>query len=420
MAELKGMQGNEIADDFKRIEKPDGRWRQTWDVFKSNFWKMVFLNLIVFVTFIPGIAVIAARNAYLESLGNVYPFNATVGYPFYTHEALTGLAERLYLWVDIRFYALLIAAGLVAAVGISGASYCIRKLLQTEGQFNFKGFLHGIKVGYLKTVIPATVFLLFIYMTLIVGDWTHLVSANGGNAAGAITAYVFAIIATVLAGIYLAFAFSIGVSYRVKFKYLLRNSFTLIISTPIQTVFMIGFSLIPVWLVMMFGGFWLILAYIIFVFFGFSFILLSWLSYTQWACDLFIAPAVKSEKGGAKASKSEKELAIERAEEERRQALALLAAGKSELIARPIMPIGGEEPIKRLGKTFTRAQVAGIAAGREKLGSDVLAYEKQHENDKEFVEYNKMFAEREKALVSDDGKGKKNKNKKISAENLLK
>ena len=40
----------------------------------------------------------------------------------------------------------------------------------------------------------------------------------------------------------------------------------------------------------------------------------------------------------------------------------------------------------------------------------------QHKNDAKYVEYNKLFAEREKALSSTDKKGKK---KKISSENLL-
>lgn len=420
MAELNGMQGNEIADDFIRKGSANGRWRDTWEVFKGNFWKLVVLNLLILVTFAPGIAIVVIRNAYVIGMGNLYPFNSSIGFPFYPHEMAPGLAESVYLQADIRFYALLIAAGFVASIGISGATYCIRKLLQTHGEFTVRGFFHGIKVGYLRTLLPVTIFILFFYMTFVVGDWMRLTSAVGGNSAGAITAYVFAIIATVLAGLYLAWIFSVSVSYRVKVKYLFKNALVLLLGTPIQTVFMAGFALIPVWLVMIFNGVMKYIMLALFAFFGFSFILISWLAFSQWAFDMYIAPPVKSEKEAARVQKTEKELAAEKAEEKKSIALQLLAAGKSELISRPIMPIGKEEAIPCLGKTFTRVGVANVAARRDKLNGEVNAYEKLHEKDTVYVEYNKMFADREKALNSDGVKNKNNKNKKISADNLLK
>ena len=287
------MHGNEIADDFKRKIVGKGRWKASWEVFKGNFWKLVALNLIVLIFFVPGIVVIYFRNVQIASIGSLYPFNATVGN--YPPSMLLGLAEKVNLSTDIKFYALLIAAGLIASVGLSGATYCIRKLILTKGEFQFKSFLYGIKVGYLKTVLPVTVFMILMYCTFLVKDWMLVVSATGGNKAGAITAYVFIVIADVLAGLYLAWVFAIGVSYRVKFKYLLRNAFFVILGTPIQTVFMAGFALIPVWL-MFFNGFFLFVAYIVFAFLGFSFILLCWLSFTQWAIDLYLAPAVEAER----------------------------------------------------------------------------------------------------------------------------
>lgn len=419
MAQLNGMQGNEIADDFIRKGTTNGRWKDTWEVFKSNFWKLVLLNLLVLVTFIPGIAVIVVRNATVLALGETAPVNFSITYPFYSPEELIGIGENINFSCDVIFYSLLIIAGFIASLGISGATYCIRKLLQTHGEFSMKGFFHGIKVGYFNTLLPVTLFILFLYMTFVVGDWVKITSAVGGNTAGAITAYVFSIIATVLAGLYLAWVFSVGVSYRVKLKYLIRNAFVLLLGTPIQTVFMAGFALIPVWLAMIFSGVFKFFVYAFIAFFGFSFILISWLAFSQWAFDMYITPAIKSEEELANAKKSEKELAAEKAEEERTLALQLLAAGKSELIARPIMPITNEDDIPCLGKTFTRAGVAGAAANRDKLNGKVLAYEKAHENDPVYVEYNKMFAEREKALNPEGGKGKKSKAKKISADNLL-
>lgn len=415
MVELKGLQGNEIADDFKKVETEGGRWRRTWEVFKTNFWKLVALNLLVLITFIPAIVVVYMRNMYIDTLSLSYPFNASQGYPFYPREALTGLAEKLVLWVDIRFFALLIASGLIASAGVSGAAYCIRKLLYTKNQFTIKGLLHGVKVGYLKTALPVTLFMSLLYCTFLANDQMHLAAATASGFGGAVTLFVFAIIFTVLGGIYLLWLFALGVSYRTNYLNIIRNAFKLMFCTPIQTVFMAGFSLIPVWLAMMFSGFWLILVYIIFALFGFTFVLLCWLSFSQWACGLYLEPETKTDKAAPR--KTEREIAVETEDRQRREALALLAAGKSSLISRPIKPIGNER-VDVIGKSFTRVRIAEAGVAREKMVSGVLAYEKEHENEKEYVEYNKMFAEREKALVV-DGKDKKNKNKKVSAENLL-
>lgn len=413
MAELKGMQGNEIADDFKRKSTENGRWKETWEIVKAHFWKLVMLNLIMLIFFVPAIAVIYFRNVYIATLGGIYPFNATVG--SYPPAILIGFAERVNLSADVIFYALMIVAMFIASIGVSGATYCIRKLVQSRGEFHFRSFFHGIKVGYLSTVIPLTIFMLFMYATILIRDWTAIERAVGGKVAGATTAYVFIIIATVLVGIYFAWVFAIGVSYRVKLKYLFRNAFVLILGTPLHTVFMAGFALLPVWISLL-GGFWTVLGYMLFAFFGFSFILIVWLSFTQWAFDLYIAPAVQNEKEAARVKKTEQELAEEKAAEDRQRVLELLAAGKSELISHPIKPINMEEMIPSLGKTFTRAQISDAAQVREKLVGDIVYYEKEHEQDAVYVEYNKMFAEREKALIEPEKKGKK---KKISSDNLL-
>lgn len=415
MADLNGLKGNEIADDFTRKGTDQGRWKATWEVFKSNFWKLLVINLATLVFFSPAIAVIYIRGIYAVSLGLTYPFNASIGYPYYPNEYLTGLAQNVNLSIDLVFYALLIAAGIIASIGIAGATYCIRKLLQTGGEVKVKNYFHGIKVGFFNTVLPVTIFLVFIYSTVLVKDWMELTLATGGNAAGAITAYVFIIIATVLAGIYLLWVFAVGVSYRVKMKYLFRNALVLVVGTPVHTVVILGVTFIPVWLILL-GGFWAGLSYALLMIIGLSFMLVCWLAFTQWAFDQYITPVIKTAKE-LRANKSEKELAAERAAEEKQQALELLAAGKSELISRPILPITSGDAIPRLGKTFTRAQISDAADSRARLESEVAAYENAHKNDPAYKEYNKMFAEREKVLA--EPKGKKNRNR-ISSDNLLK
>lgn len=415
-ANVNSLEGNELSNgDYLRKSVPQSRWGDTWDVFKSNFGKIVLINIFVLITFIPGIVLMLFRNAYISGLGSIYPFNPSISYPYYPD--LRGLVEGVYLSADMMFYGALVLAGFIASLGISGAAYSIKKLINTHGEFTVKGFFHGIRVSYWNTVLPVTLFMLFVFATVLIGDWKDLYIATGGSPAGAVTAYVFIIIATVLVGLYSAWVLAVGVSYRVKFFTLLKNSMVFLIGTPLQTVLMAAFACIPIWLYLI-GGFFKIIAQLLFVFFGFSFILLSWMSYTQWAFDMFITPNIKAETERANAAKSEKQLALEKEEDAKQVALELLAAGKSELIARPIMPISDETAVIPLGATFTRAALSGVADERAKLGKDISSYEDAHKNDPVYVEYNKMFAEREKALQSPDGK--KGKKKRVSPDNLLK
>lgn len=413
---VRNLEGNEIADDFVRKAVPTGRWGYTWDVFKSSVLKLLLLNILVLITFAPGIAVVVFRNWYVTGvLGSAYQFNTSItAIPV---GDVTGLTESLILRVDILFYSLLIVAGFIAAIGISGATYCIRKLLMTHGQFSIKNFFHGIKVGYFNTLLPLTIFMIFFYATKIAGDWKNVEVAIGGNAAGSITAYVFAIIATVLVGIYCGWLYAVGTSYRVKFTQLFRNSFVMLIGTPLQTVIMAGFSLIPVWLFLI-GGVVRTISYFVFVLMGFSFIILCWMSFAQWAFDMYITPNIKAAQEDADSKKTPKQLEAEKAEADRQKARELLAAGKSELASKPVMPIEGSCGVARTAITFRRGDIASADENRAKLQENIANYEKEHMNDPVYVEYNKMFRDREKALQDDPKKGRKKK--KISSDNLLK
>lgn len=417
---VKGLEGNEIADDYVRKADSRGRWGLTWDVFKSNFGKVVLINIFVLLFFLPGVGVMFVRSLYINGMGLQYPFNANTGIGYPSYPGTQGLTEGIYLSADLLFYSLLIVAGFIASVGIAGGAYSVRKLVNTQGKFTVKGFFHGVRVCYFNTVLPVTVFMIFFFLTVIIGDWKDLVIAQGRSAGGPITAYVFIIIATVLVGIYCAWVLAVGVSYRLKFVQLLKNSFILLIASPIQTVFMAGFALIPVWLCLLGNAvsFFKIIAYILFIFIGFTFILMSWFSFAQWLFDMFITPNVKAAEEKAKAQKSPKELAAEREEEAQQVARELLAAGKSELIGKPILPIAEQVAVTPLGLTYNRSQINKIAEDKKKLDGEIAEYENEHKNDPVYAEYNKLFAEREKALPSADGK--KGKKKKVSSDNLLK
>ncbi len=411
---VSNLEGNEIADDYVRQSPTGGRWSETWGVFKSCFGKLILINIFILITFLPGVAIMIFRSLMVTGQGAIYPFNPSL--LINTAPNMQGGPEGVYLAADLIFYSLLIVAGFIASLGISGGAYSIKKLLNTHGQFSVKGFFHGIKVGFFNTVLPVTVFMAFFFGCVIVGDWKDMVIAQGASRHGPLTAYAFMIIATILVGLYCGWLLATGISYRVKFIQLIKNSFVLMVGSIIQTMFFAGFALIPVWLYLI-GGVVRTISYIVFILLGFSFILLVWMSFTQGVFDMFITPNLKAAEEAAKANKSPKQLQQEKEEEDKRVARELLAAGKSELIGKPILPVSETASVTSLGSTFTRADLGGISENRKKLAEDIRGYEEAHRGDPVYAEYNKLFAERERALKASEGK---KKNKKKLGDNLLK
>ncbi|MCM1546178.1 MAG: hypothetical protein NC033_03985 [Clostridiales bacterium] len=420
MAESKvaSLEGHELADDYSRTHIPQGRWGDTWDLFKSNFVKFVIINVLTLLFFVPGIVVIYFKDAVISQMGTAYPFSSNPLFSYPLTPSMQGVQESFYFNWDARFYALLFVAGLIASVGIAGACYSIKKLINTHGQFSVKGYFHGVKVCYFNVLLPVELFLIFLYASLILSDWSAVAIANGASKAGPITAKVFIIIATVVVGVVCAWVLAVGVSYKVKLKYLIKNSFVLLFGTIIQTIFMLGFSLIPVWFLLIGESVTLfkIIGYALFIFFGFSFIILCWLAFTQWAFDMYITPAIKSEEEARKASLTPKQLAAEKEESEKAVARELLAAGRSELVGRPMRPIDGGTEVKEVGIAYGRADIKRVSGDRQKIKSEVDGYIEEHKGDTRYVEYERLFAEREKALSTTDKKGKK---KKLDKNNLL-
>ena len=91
---------------------------------------------------------------------------------------------------------------------------------------------------------------------------------------------------------------------------------------------------------------------------------------------------------------------------------ALLAAGKSKLVSRPITPIDDSLQVYELPSAFTREDLQKLRDSKQNITEDTVAYEEEHKNDLKYVEYNKQFEEREKALQEEtDKKGRKKKRK---------
>ena len=407
------LEGKEKSEEYARSTLPTNRWQLFWDIFKGNFGKMVKVNLLVFLFCIPTILVIFFSSGMDDSNGIMYPFGANLGVGYPSLPDLTGVSESIHMQSEIMMFGGISISMLIACVGISGGMYVVRNMVWTEGIFVANDFWKGVKKNY-KVALQST---LFFCLVLLLGkflinmtDFTLAVSEVGKARKIWLTvSKVFSIGLIIFAAFMAFWMLALGLNYEQKTFTLFKNSVLMSVGMFPQTVFFGLIALLP-FLLFMLGDFFMIIAVIILILFGFSFALLVWINFSQWAFDKFINPkiGVETNKGiwNKDGTKDRPEFESGAMLEYKR---TLLAAGKSDLVARPIKPIDDSLQVYELPSSFTRDDLKKLRDSKQHIAEDTKEYEELHKNDLRYVEYNKQFEERERALQDADDKKKKRK-----------
>ncbi|MBQ7924272.1 MAG: hypothetical protein IJ329_03095 [Clostridia bacterium] len=411
------LEGKERSEEYARSTLPTNRWQLFWDIFKGNFWKIVKANLLTLIFFLPMIAVIVVMILMKNMQAEMYPFGANLGggYPFYPVQQ--GLAESLALTNNLILYGGLILTSFIAAVGLSGGMYVIRNMVWTEGIFVANDFWRGIKLNYKNALQTALFFLIVLFacgslisladFTIAAGDITK------GQRIWMMISKATSYILIFLAGFMSLWMIALGVNYKMKFLVMLRNSFLMTIGSLPQTIFFAALAAIP-FLLLLFGGFLTVTGVILVLLFGLAYALLVWLDFAQWLFDKYINPKIAGAKvgrgiynkdGSSAVSGDDSQASIEYQK-------SLLSYGRSRLVARPIKPIDDELEIYDLPTSFTREDLKKLRESKQVIAEDTEAYAQEHQGEARYVEYNKQFDEREKALQDElDKNGKKKKRK---------
>lgn len=409
------LEGKERSEEYARSTLPSSRWALFWDILKGRFWKLILTNLLVLVTFLPVIALLVFRWMSIagEGLGHDFGSGMGIGYPALPD--ITGAAQSLIFQTDLIVFGLMIPAMAVAALGISGGMYIIRNMIWTEGIFFANDFVRGIKRNYWNVFEAVMIFSVMLFLSVTMGDLADMLVAVGAPHAGWMVAskvigYVFIALAILIC----MWMISLGVNYKQGPWQLFRNAVVLAFGTFPQTVFFAACALWPVFLTLFSSQYVMIAGMILIVFLAFAYAMLVWMDYCQWAFDKFINPNMGFATGkglydkNKKSTDSRVDTGIE-SEAMREYKRQIVAQGKSKLVCRPIKPIDDDLEIYQLPDSFSREDLQRLKESKQKVVDDVEAYEEEHKNDEQFVEYNKQFEEQEKALQAEEDKGKKKK-----------
>ena len=418
------MEGKEKSEEYARSTLPTNRWQLFFDIFKGGFGKIVKVNLLTLIFFVPLIAVILFYMVLVEGNGIIYPFGANLGVGYPAAPMQQGIAELLSVQNSFMLYAGLILTGFIAAVGLSGGMYVVRNMVWTEGIFVTNDFWRGIKLNYknaLQTVLLFTITLFltgtllqFAEFSIVVENLTGFKLVMMRISQG--TSYALLALVTMMC----LWMIALGVNYKFTFFGMLRNAFLITIATIPQTIFFAVLAVLPFACFLIGGSMFITIGVMLVLLFGISYALLVWLDFAQWVFDKYVNPKIKGAKvgrgiynkdGTPQLTGDDSGAAIE-------YQRALLAHGKSRLVARPIKPIDDPLQVYELPGSFTREDLKKLRESKQNIVEDTEKYAEEHKNDLRYVEYNKQFEEREKALQDEVGANGKKK-KKLKPPKLL-
>ena len=407
------LEGKERDENYARSTLPSNRWALFWDIFKGRFSKLVIVNLLMLVFFIPMILVIVFRYMYQSVQGMVMPFGSWVGIGYTPAPNLVGVPQQVVLSTNLLFGALMIVAAFIAAVGISGGIYVIRNMVWTEGIFVANDFWRGIKINFV-VVLQSTVFYgIVVYLFTISINWSqYMIAIGSGNNVLNNISIALAYIAIAIVTLMFLWMLSMGGNYKLKFFQLLRNSFLMTFGLIFQNIFFVVLMAIPVILVML-GSVFQIFGFIILVLFGLSYMLLVWFNYSQWAFDKFF----ESKREGGKVNrgiyaKVGKGGSQSKAVQEYQANLEAAMSVKSDLSSRPIKPITDDLKVYELPDSYSREDLMKLRESKNKIVEDTEQYAEEHKDDEKYVVYNAQFEKKEEEAAEEKDKGKKKKKSK--------
>lgn len=414
--------GSEKSEGYARASLPSNRWELFWDIFKGRFWKLVLINILTLIFFIPLFALLFFKSTATASYGIAIPYSQSFGVGYGALFSMVGLSESMSSNLAITMNIFLPVAFIVIALGVAGGAYVMRNMVWTEGIFVSNDFWRGIKQNAKQLILLYLLASVFVYMSLVsISICDQLIATNTG------TTWLI-VIAKIVSYLFLFFIFfillhatSMCITYKLSFWSLIRNSFIFTIGLLPQNIFFVILGGIPFVLIFI-GGFVSFIGYALMAFFGLSVFMLVWTDYCQWAYDRFINDKIGAKKNRGIYDKIKD--SDSKSLKQYREQVALV--GKSSLSDKPIKPITDDElKVAELPTSFNRADIEKLNESKQAIYEDNERYIKEHENDPEFdqseedAERAKILKEREERiekakqeLAKRNNNNKKNKKKK--------
>ncbi len=366
------IEGPERSETYAASTLPTNRWQLGWDVFKTNTGKHFKINLLTLVFLLPFIAICVLTYMYKLANVDVLPFtqNMAIGYPSYP--STFGLSANLALSASVEFFKFLIVGILVGAVGLSGGFYVMRNMVWAEGVMVGSDFFKGVKQNYFVVLFSLLFYGVIMGLSVISVNMAQLfIDTCTGIKWLLISAQVLTYIIMGIVSIMVLYMITLGVTYKLSFGKLIRNSFILTIGLIPTNVFFAFLAALPFLLFSLKVSMLMALAIVLVFVWGFSIFMLIWTDYSNWVFDRFIndkVPGAKKNRGIYKPNATEEDgeqIIFERT--------------KLNSSIKPITDYDVE--LYELPESFSRKDLQKLEETKEAMRRDSDKYAEEHEND---------------------------------------
>ncbi len=300
MAQKKGfmsrfIEGPERSENYARSTLPSNRWQLGWDIFKTNFTKLVLINLLLALFCIPIFIIWFLHSGYIGMASQNVPFGSFMSYPFVG--SLNGAEEMVKIQANMYSLIFLPIAAIILAVGMSGVLYILRNMVWTEGVFVGSDFWRGIKKNFGVICITLLMYSVFFFLgNISYGLSDYLAVTGNANAVLMTITKIITVIALALVTMMCSHMLTMSVTYELTFLQLVRNAFILTVSLLPTNIFFLAFTLVAILLTMLVPT----LGIMVLILIGLSGGLLVWTVYSHWIYDKFInekVPGAKRNRG---------------------------------------------------------------------------------------------------------------------------
>ncbi|MBQ3116258.1 MAG: hypothetical protein IJC07_04440 [Clostridia bacterium] len=375
------MLGKEKSEGYARASLPSNRWELFWDIFKGRFFKLILLNFLTLLFFLPLLGLIIYRYMGIINSGTYYPFSQGFGIGYMAAPSLAGYAEGIVINVNIITLLLLPVALAFASIGIAGGAYVIRNMVWTEGIFVANDFWRGIRQNVMIVLKTMLFYSVILYVCLIsISVCNQNIAIDKGA--------VFFTISKILLYILLFFMtlitlhmITMGVTYEIKFFKLLKNCFFYTIALIIQSTIFFALGGIPFFMILIKWNFFRTLGIVLVFLFGISLFLLVWTNFSQWSYDKFIndnVPGAQKNRGIYEKVKESDAKSLKKYREQ------VELSSLSTFSTRPMKPIDDDIELAELPTSFKRDDIIKLNESKQRIIEDHERYVAEHMNDERY------------------------------------
>lgn len=288
-----------------------------------------------------------------------YPFSGNIGLGYPAVPTTVGFAEQIYLSADYRTFMFMPIAGIIASIGISGGMYVMRNMVWAEGVFVGRDFWTGVKKNFGTVFITTLIYTILLFLGVLSIRMANFINAVEGTKWYITLSIVIGTMLLAFFTLVYLYTLTFGVTYKLKFRNLIKNSFIMAIGLLPANLFFAAFALVSV-ILMVIGNVFLMIGLMVFLIMGLSGAALIWTNYSQWAFDKFIndnVPGAVKNRGiySKKATEEESDFSFER----------------STLGKRPVKPITDYDvEIAELPQNFSRADLQRLEESKAAMRKD--------------------------------------------------